>query len=516
MATLYRQYRPQNFSEVVNQQHIRLTLEHALEHDRVAHAYLFTGPRGVGKTSVARILARAVNCTQRGQKSEPCNTCPNCLAILANRSLDIIEIDAASQTGVDNVRENIIQSARATPGLGRYKVFIIDEVHMLSLAAFNALLKILEEPPAHAMFILATTEVHRVPETIISRTQRFDFKKIQLAEIVERLQFLARQEQRQLDQGVPERIARQSGGSLRDAESMLGQLFSFQEKRISQDIADLVLPRSDQALVRRLAVALVRRQATEALNLFHAFCQEGGDIQTIVVELIAVSRGLLLGSVDPGLLSQSLIEEDPAAVQELADVLKETSTPFLTVMVERLLEAQGQLHRAVMMELPVEVAIVSITGQVGSSPSPLDVSSISEKPAAGPARPAQSSSPTKAKSLAPANHDISVAWQKLQATIGQLQPSLALSVQQATIATIDKDSIHLKVPFKLHAERLMNPKHRGFLEDKLQELIGRPVKIEAVYDPAAGPSATNSVGPKKQVTATPPGDLWDTVVANFN
>src|SRR3989339_1510562 len=177
-VALYRKYRPKNFSDVTNQNHIKITLQHEIESNHLGHAYLFCGPRGTGKTTLARLLAKAVNCLDLKNNYEPCNECDSCKEILEHRSLDIIEIDAASHTGVDNVRENIINNARFTPAKSKYKVFIIDEVHMLSISAFNALLKILEEPPKEVIFILCTTEVHKIPATIISRCQRFDFKRI--------------------------------------------------------------------------------------------------------------------------------------------------------------------------------------------------------------------------------------------------------------------------------------------------------------------------------------------------
>ncbi|MBI5467472.1 MAG: DNA polymerase III subunit gamma/tau, partial [Candidatus Kerfeldbacteria bacterium] len=367
---LYRTYRPQTFADVVNQQHVRITLQHALEQDRVAHAYLFAGPRGVGKTTLARILARAVNCTQRKKDGEPCNTCASCQALLGNKSLDVVEIDAASQTGVDNVRENIIQSARAIPAMAAMKVFIIDEVHMLSTSAFNALLKLLEEPPAHAMFILATTEAHRIPETIISRTQRFDFKKIGLADITSRLQYLAQQEKRQLDHTVAERIARRAGGSIRDAESMLGQLFSFEERHITDDIADLVLPRSDDALVMELVTALVRRQTLAAVNTFHRYCDDGGDIDQLVTQVITLGRALVLAAVDQSLLDEAAPFIDRREAPTFITLAQATTLEHLTAIIEEFMNAARLLNRAQLTELHVELAIIKVTHMAGTDAGP--------------------------------------------------------------------------------------------------------------------------------------------------
>src|SRR3989338_3890144 len=217
---LYQKYRPKTWAEITDQRHIKITLEHEIVRNQIAHAYLFVGPRGVGKTTTARLFAKAVNCVNRQPESaEPCNTCAVCERLNNGQSFDIIEIDAASHTGVDHVREYILESVEVTAGHGQYRVYIIDEVHMLSTAAFNAMLKVLEEPPAHVIFILATTEAHKVPATIISRCQRFDFKRIPADAIRDRLREMSTKEGIVVDESVLAEVAEHADGSLRDAES---------------------------------------------------------------------------------------------------------------------------------------------------------------------------------------------------------------------------------------------------------------------------------------------------------
>ena len=295
---LYRKYRPQTFNDLTGQNHIRVTLENELAGNTVAHAYLFTGPRGVGKTSLARIFAKALNCLKRqAGESEPCNACEACLEQTAGRSLDVIEIDAASNTGVDNVRENVIEHVRFAPTSRRYKVFIIDEVHMLSTSAWNALLKTLEEPPAHAVFIMATTEIHKVPATIISRCQRFDFKRIPFESMVERLKHMAAGEGVAVDAAVIEAVARLGDGCLRDAESLLEQVLSLDEKKIGLAEAALVLPRSNAQLVVEFVDALADRQGGRAVELVNRLVEEGIDLQQFTNETIEYLRTLLMGSL---------------------------------------------------------------------------------------------------------------------------------------------------------------------------------------------------------------------------
>jgi len=512
--TIYRKYRPQTFAEVVNQQHVRITLEQALTQHRLAHAFLFAGPRGIGKTTLARILARAANCTKRGSQAEPCNRCDSCQAIQTGRSLDVIEIDAASQTGVDNVRENIIQSTRSTPTISQYKIFIIDEVHMLSLAAFNALLKVLEEPPAHVIFILATTEAHRIPETIISRTQRFDFKKLSAADMVTRLRKIAQAEKRELGDGVAERIARLASGSMRDAEGLLGQLFTFKEKTITGELADIILPRSDEKFILGILTSLASRQTSAALRQFHQFCEDGGDISLLVRELVETSRVLMLGSLDPTMIGEVMVGLDRTTNQQYLDLIKLTNTAHFITIMEELLTAEQQLHRASLMELPVEVAMVKIGG-LGTNPPPVPVltNPTTAPTSANPSSPKRKNAAITTLPLAA----IQAAWETVRQTMTVDQPGLRLSLQSAQLTDWDGQVATVKVPFRLHADRLQHATTRHRLENELQSQVGQPIAITVVFDEALiAPTAPAKADKTPTEPAAPTtGDLWEQIVTSF-
>jgi DNA polymerase-3 subunit gamma/tau len=389
VQALYRRYRSQTFDELIGQEHVVRTLRNAIAEGRVAHAYLFTGPRGVGKTTVARLLAKAVNCTAP-LAERPCGVCESCRAIAEGRAVDVIEMDAASHTSVEDARE-IIERVQFRPAVARTKVYIIDEVHMLSTAAFNALLKTLEEPPPHALFILATTEVHKVPATILSRCQRFVFNRHTVASIAAHLRSIAAQEGVTLEAGVAEAIARAATGSMRDALSVLDQLMAYGGGTVSLEQVRNLLGAGEMQEVTALADALIAGDLPGALQVIANVAAAGADLRQFTRDLVERLRALMLlrAGADRSLLD--VAEEEAVQIEHQA---RSADLGALMRWVKLFSELDYQLRVSSYGQLPLELAVIEAV----IAPAPATVvagaPAVASRPVVRPERKTPPSPPT--------------------------------------------------------------------------------------------------------------------------
>jgi len=368
---LYRKYRPQNFSEVIGQEHVVQTLTNSIKGNNISHAYLFSGPRGSGKTTIARLFAKAINCENRKEgQFEPCDKCSSCLEILASKSMDLIEIDAASHTGVDDIRE-LIEGIKFSPVKSKYKIFIIDECHQLSKSASNALLKTLEEPPAHAIFLLATTESHKMIPTILSRCQKFDFKRLQVSEIIKKLEFIAKKENVKFDESALSLIALNARGSFRDAESLLDECLSFVSPAEAsakagghiirtEDIKEL-LGIVEVSEISKFVDFLVAKNAKNAILFINSIIDNGVDLQEFTKTLVFYLRQQLLLKINPSFLN---LQNSGLSNQDLEKMKTQTESltqKDLQNMLEFFIDAENKIKYSAVPQLPLELAILNIT-----------------------------------------------------------------------------------------------------------------------------------------------------------
>jgi DNA polymerase-3 subunit gamma/tau len=463
---LYRRYRSQTFNELIGQEHIVQTLRNALAEGRTAHAYLFTGPRGVGKTTVARLLAKAVNCTAE-PSLRPCGVCDSCRAIADGRAVDVIEMDAASHTSVEDARE-IIERVQFRPTNGLYKVYIIDEVHMLSTAAFNALLKTLEEPPGHALFILATTENHKVPATILSRCQRFTFSRHTIGATAKHLREIAAAEQIALDPGVPEAIARAATGSMRDALSILDQLMAYGGESVALEQVRGLLGATESQEVATLIAALIAGDLSGALRAVAGVAEQGADLRQFARDLVERLRALMLlkAGGDPGLLD--VTDDDMAALQRQAAA---GDLGALLAWVKLFSGLDYQLRTSPYGQLPLELAIVEAIAA----------------PATPAAQPARATTPAR-PAARPA--------ERMQPPAERAQPAAPAATKPPAVAPTPAAAAPVADPVPPPAEAAL-------------EVAPPPVPAGAArsIEAAAAPSAEQTPAPPRAATAQ--GDLED-------
>jgi len=504
----YRKWRPQTLAKVVGQEHVTQTLANALKTGRVAHAYLFCGPRGTGKTSTGRILAKAVNCLEGG-KGEPCNACTLCQGITEGRAMDVVEIDAASNRGIDDIRD-LRERVKYAPTMARYKVYIIDEVHMLTDPAANALLKTLEEPPPHVLFVLATTEPHKVPVTILSRCQRFDFRRIPQAAMVSRLVDICEHEGISIDPAALRLVARSATGSMRDAENLLEQLVAYYGAEIELHQVQATMGITGDIRAQELAKHIIDKAISAGLATINGIARDGLDLRQFNRELVEYLRELLL--VKAG--AEVALDLTPEAIAEMGTITAKASMDQLAKAVK--LFRQVDLDFDGFSPLPLELAFVECASPITEEALPIPVvtkaprKEVAEAPVAPPTEVATPSEETKETPTLPAvaeetkekvtetpaapqakeveqfeetSPEIEQFRGRWSEVVGSLRGMGSRGNLDAFLRSacepvaLEGNTLVLGFYYDFHKEKIEDPKYRHMVEQKVSEIFGEPYKI---------------------------------------
>jgi DNA polymerase-3 subunit gamma/tau len=524
-----RKYRPATFHDVIGQPHVVQTLSNAIANKRIAHAFLFSGTRGVGKTTMARILAKALNCEQ-GPTVTPCGACPTCAEIAQGTSVDVIEIDGASNTSVDDVRE-LRENVKFMPFRGAYRIYIIDEVHMLSNSAFNALLKTLEEPPPHVVFIFATTEIHKIPATILSRCQHYNFRRIPKSEIVRRLRHVADQDGISVEDRSLGSIARAAQGSMRDALSLLDQAIAYGGKTVRHSDLEVLLGAIPQEHVRAMVAAIMAQDSPAAVRTIAQLLDQGHDLRAYCTELVEYVRHVLVAAVVPSQGLQGLIDLSEDEVRQIGEDAKAFSAEQLQELFRLFSQAEDDLRLSAHPRFVLEVAAVRAT-RLGrtmdtSTPTPpaRPRADSAQRPSAMPAHGAPKPAPAPAQSRplqpppnpAPSSRPpgaapsakprpadaatpppsvaeplLTLNWEQVLDRVEAQQPNLAPFLSVGTPLAIQHGEVTLGYPPTATVARAMveKPEHLRLLSTICAEVAGRPVRVALVSltDGKAGPS----------------------------
>ena len=503
MAVFYQTYRPQNFSEVIGQEAIVKALQQAVASGKLGHAYLFTGSRGIGKTTIARILAKSANCLKLID-GNPCGKCDSCMAISQGSFLDVLEIDAASHTGVDNIRE-LIETIRFQPTQGRTKVFIIDEVHMLSKPAFNALLKTLEEPPTHTIFILATTDIEKVPETIVSRTQRFDFRKITPEQIKKILQEIVKKEKLKLPPEAIDTIVENSEGGLRDALSQLSMVMHLSESSDASDV-HLLLGTTSSATVRELLSQIALGQSQSLPDFYKKQTELNFDAASFCRKVLSALQGLM----EAKLRSQSGIGVDE-------ELLNAFSLPQILYIIRLFLRSYKEIDGSLSPDLPLLLASIEAALFMSGNSSSSNSSGANKGPEikSTDSNPVISASVTEVvvepvvmmeeveetilKDVILSTEQVSGWWQEMVAEIKVVNSPLATLLKNCPLHEVLNNRISVAVKYLFHKEHLENSKHRALINEILTRKAGVPIEFRVVL-------VKESVGEKITDTAAAVSD----------
>jgi DNA polymerase-3 subunit gamma/tau len=514
--TLYRRWRPRSFNDFVGQSHVVTTLSNAIETNRVAHAYLLTGPRGTGKTSTAKIFAKALNC-QKPNGFEPCDQCSNCIQINEGSFMDVIEIDGASNRGIDEIRE-LREKVKFAPAEGKFKIYIIDEVHMLTAEAFNALLKTLEEPPKFVVFILATTEVHKIPATILSRCQRFDFKRFTIPEIEGRLEQILNAEKVKAEENALKLIAEHSEGGMRDAISLLEQALAHSGEMLAESDVRAILGLIDTEVIQNIAGTILERDPGKALAILSEVCLDGKDLFQFGRSLIAHFREELLTAVTAGSGKKFGVEG--------------FSTAELIRIIETIATATNEVKRSSQSSLPLELAFIKLTAGLTAPGDPEPRSSLESRvaklenilqerssipprvrpeanPLPEPAQPVKAATdhlkpkenpapplPSPVVAATAGGSETFPQWSAFIEILKKKKRTLAALIQEGKPVSYNGRELVVGLPsnLKFHLENLAMPQNKELMEGILKEVCGQTLILSCVpiSDEAVTPAKTQS------------------------
>lgn len=481
-----RKYRPNNFDEVVGQEHITTTLKNAIKSNRLAHAYIFAGPRGIGKTSCARILAKSLNC-QNGPTVSPCNKCDSCLEINESRSMDVIEIDGASNRGIDEIR-TLRENVKFSPSRGRYKIYIIDEFHQITTDGFNALLKTLEEPPEHVKFIFATTAPHKVIPTILSRCQRFDFRHIPVLKIIAKLEEIARVEKIAVDKEVLFLIAKAASGSLRDAESILDQLSSFTSGRIEVETIYSMLGMVHEDFIFEMIQAIAQKDAVAAIKMVDRFIGEGKDINQFIDSFVEHFRNLMVARIG-GKLLEGLLDLPDEVKEKVLKQSQSFSLREILSAIELLISAREMGRAMDSLRIPVEMVIAKLTYKSESN-NPIAKSvevkiaaeqPIKNNPAVLPSVASNIISQSEQKDCLPVTLEkINGIWSEFIHRTGKIKMSVATYLSEAVPIKFDKNILLIGLPkdAKFHKEALERKENLAVIEETFKQILNAGIKVD--------------------------------------